>query len=169
MKNVVTISKVYFGAEINTDYGTVKIVNLNLVEPLLQGKKNEDGDKELVEVRQLAMRMSDFERMLMLDENLAFLEVKELTEEEKNLGEREKFEIQYKHHIQVLRAAKLTIEREEIKVPKVTGQDENGNDIVEKDREGNEVMVLSEFGETKYTNIVLTNVAKRYCEHLLGF
>ena len=168
MKTTVTISKVYFGAEIETDYGTASIVNINTVEPVLQGKKNDDGEKEIVQIRQLAMRMSDFERILVLDQHLPLLDVPQLTDEQKKLSMREQFELQYKEHIKVLKGAKLTIEREEIKAPKMT-QDENGNEVAELDKDGNEVMILAGFGDTKYTSLLITDFATKYCEHLLGF
>lgn len=164
MKNTVKISSIYFSNEIEGDYGKFVIVNINLVEKLPQFKMNEDGEKELVEVRQLSMREGDFDRLLVVNDYLAAIP-KEVVEEEKkdSLTRNQRLEIEYKQHIDLLRGATITLEREEIKQDKV---DDEGN--VVKDSEGNTVRTLVGFGETTIKDVSLNKICQKKAEKILG-
>ena len=71
MKNVVKVANVVFGAEIENNGFQVQLVNFNLIDPMEQFKVNDDGEKELKSVRQLTIRMSEFTRLLVLDDCLS--------------------------------------------------------------------------------------------------
>ena len=137
MKNTIKIVEIYGGKKTEQNGFDVTLVNISTFEPLLQFKVNEYGEKELKKVHQLTIRLSEFKKLFILDDMLALLEPKKLTDEEKNLTDEEQFATIYSEHIKVLRGARLVIEREEILDNDDEDNDED-NDVennAEKDQE----------------------------------
>ena len=163
MKNTVKVANVVIGAEIENNGYQVRLVNINLVDPIEQFKVNEDGDKELKAIKQLTVRMSEFTRLLVLDEALALVPEKSVVDEEGRLNEQEKLSIRYEDQLRLLKGATISIDREEIKEDVL---DDDGNPV--KDDDGKVQKELVGFGETKFTKLELTSIAKKLCEKLIG-
>lgn len=178
MKNVVTIVDLYYGSQFENKQGfKTTLVNMVLLEPLKQFRITEDGEKELVSVRQLALRVSDFLRMLVLDETLALMDKETSSAEDEKI----KFLEEYKNFIKVLKGAKLTLQREELTSKKFDVNkplvDKDGKPLVNedgevmydllRDAEGNPVEDLIGFGETTFVKLELTSTAKRLAEKLV--
>ena len=163
MKNVVKVANVVFGAEIENNGFQVQLVNFNLIDPMEQFKVNDDGEKELKSVRQLTIRMSEFTRLLVLDDCLALVPEKPLSDEENNLKDNEKLAIRFADHLRILKGATITVDREEVKEDVL---DDDGKPVT--DDEGKVKKNLVGFGETKFTKLELTPIAKKLCEKLIG-
>lgn len=163
MKNTVKIANVVFGAEVENNGYSVQLVNLNLLNTLKQFKVNEDGEKELKEVRQLTIRMSEFTRLLVLNDYLALVPEKMLNEDEQKLSNKEQLSLRFADQCRLLKGAEITLNREEIYEAEL---DDDGNPI--KDKEGNDVKTLVGFGATEFTNVKLTPIAARVAEKLIG-
>lgn len=167
MKATVTISKVVFGAAVENNFGsTTQLVNFSLVEPLLQGKINEDGEKEIKSVRQMGLNINDFDRILCLNEYTAILPEVKLQEEQKKLPEQEQLAIKYENHIRALKGAKLTLEKEEVYEAE-TEEDENGEVKNKVDAEGKVIKKLVAFGDTKYISLTISPIAEQFCMNLM--
>lgn len=162
MKNTVKIANVVFGAEVENNGYSVQLVNLNLLDTLKQFKVNEDGEKELKEVRQLTIRMSEFTRLLVLDDYLALVPEKMLNEDEQKLSNKEQLSLRFADQCRLLKGAEITLNREEIYEAEL----DDGKPI--KDKEGNDVKTLVGFGATEFTNVKLTPIAARVAEKLIG-
>lgn len=163
MKNVVKIANVVFGVEIENNGFQVQLVNINLVDPIDQFKVNEDGEKELKSQKQLTIRMPEFVRLLVLDDTLALVPEKSVTDEENKLSKQEILSMRFADQLRLLKGATVAVEREEIKEAKL---DDDGNEV--KDEEGKVVKELVGFGETKFNKLELTPIAKKLCEKLIG-
>lgn len=181
VKNVVTISDIMFGAEFENESGfKTQIVNFNIVEPLGQFKVGEDDEKEYKEVRQIGLRMSDFTRVLVLNDLVALIDPCEVADDVTDPKIR--FAKQYKNLIKVLKGAKLTIEREEIKTTVYDETkpllDEKGKQVVDKetgepkfevkkDENGKEVKKLTGYSDIQYVALELTQPALKLAEKLV--
>jgi hypothetical protein len=163
MKNTVKIANIVFGAEVESNGHSVQLVNINLVDALKQFKVNEDGDKELKEARQLTIRMSEFTRLLVLDDYLALVPEKMLNDDEQKLSNREQLTLRYADACRLLKGAEISLTREEIYEDEL---DDDGNSI--KDDEDKPVRTLVGFGTTEFTSVKLTPVAARVAEKLIG-
>lgn len=180
VKDTVTISEIMFGAEVENESGfKTQIININTVEPVNQFKVNEDGEKEEKQVRQLGIRMSDFTRILVLNDLVALIDTCDVADDVTDMKIR--FAKQYKNQIKVLKGAKLTIEREEDKremydttkplvdekgKPKVN---EDGEPMYEplKDAEGKVVKKLVGYTDIKYVKLELSQPAMKLAEKLV--
>lgn len=182
MKNTITIADVMFSKEFETESGfKTQLVNLNIVEKLLQFVKGEDDEKEQIEKRQLALRLSDFTRLLVLHPMLALVDEQELNLDQKKLPKEEQLLIQYKNQIKLLKGAKLSIEREEIeqtmfdeskpkldaKGKQVVGEDGEPVFEVLVDENGKTVKKLVGFGEIKFLKLELTMPAEKLAEKMV--
>lgn len=163
MKNTVKIANIMFGAEVESNGHSVQLVNINLVDALKQFKVNEDGDKELKEARQLTIRMSEFTRLLVLDDYLALVPEKMLNDDEQKLSNREQLTLRYADACRLLKGAEISLTREEIYEDKL---DDDGNPI--KDAEDKPVQTLVGFGTTEFTSAKLTPIAAKVAEKLIG-
>lgn len=162
MKNTVKIANIMFGAEIENNGYQVQLVNLNLLDTLKQFKVNEDGEKELKEVRQLTIRMSEFMRLLVLDDYLALVPEKVLSDDEQKLSNREQLALRYADACRLLKGAEITLEREEIYEPEL---DDDGKPI---EKDGKPVQNLVGFGATEFSSVKLTPIATKVAEKLIG-
>lgn len=178
MKDVLTIVDVTYTPTFENKKGfKTKLVDLVLMQPLLQGKTSENGEKVLVSIKQYGVNLNEFKRILILDETLCLIEKEKSSVEDETL----KFFEEYKNHIKVLRGAKLTLEREEGKAKKFDVNkpltDDNGKPLVDedgevmydylRDAEGNIVEQLTGFGDTKFVKLELTPTAKKLAEKLV--
>ena len=163
MKNTIKIVEIYGGKTIEQNGFNVQLVNISTFEPLLQFKVNEDGEKELKNVHQLTLRLSEFKKLFVLDDMLALINPKKLTDEEKNLTDEEKFSIIYRDQIRVLKGAKLVIERDEI----LENNDDEDNDEEENDQENDQEKKLISFGEMKFLSLTLTPAARQKAEKIV--
>lgn len=177
MKSTITISEVFMNRSFTNENGLeIQLVNLNIVEKLPQFQVEED-EKKLIEKRQFTIKMSDFKRLLVLDPMLALVPNVKLSEEEQQLPKNEQLMIQFGRQIQLLRAAKLTIDREEVKTVEYSDKpvlDENGEpkkdangDIVyepQLDDDGKPKQHLVGFGETSFIKLELTSPAAKLAE-----
>lgn len=179
-KDVVTISEVNFGAKVTNEGNgfSTSIININILERLNQFKKNEDDEKEEKQVRQLGVRLSDFTRLIVLDEYLALIPEGDV---DVNITDPKTiFDIKYAQHKSILKGAKLTINRERVESvvydtekPKT---DSDGNPIVnedgevqyetKKDENGKDVMTLTSYGEIEFVELKLTNAALEKAKYL---
>lgn len=162
MKNIVKIANIMFGAEVENNGYSVQLVNLNLLDTLKQFKVTEDGDKELKEVRQLTIRMSEFTRLLVLDDYLALVPEKVLNEDEQKLSNKEQLALRFRDQCRLLKGAEITLEREEINEPEL---DDDGKPV---EKDGKPVQNLVGFGATEFTSVKLTPIATKVAEKLIG-
>lgn len=142
MKNVITIADVMFGKVFtNKNQIDTQLVNLNTVEKIHQFKMNEDGEKEEVEKRQIAIPFSDFTRMLVLDGMLGLVPECAISEEDASKPKDEQDRIKYSNVVRCLRGAKLTIKRDEDweVVPDETKPKQNAEGEAEVDEYGEQV------------------------------
>lgn len=177
-RDVVTVSEIVFGNSFENKNGiTVQPVNINIVERLNQFKKNDDDEKEEKEIRQLTINLSEFTRILVLNDYLALIKdskvPEEITERKLQLAK------QYEDQLRVLKGAKITIEREKIEEPEFDLskplEDKDGNPImkdgeqvydVKVDDEGKPIKKLVGYGDTRFTKLELSAAAAKLAEHL---
>lgn len=179
-KEVITIAEVRFSKEFETESKfKMQMVNLNIVERLEQFEKDEDDEKVLVNKRQLGVRMSDFKRILVLNEWLALIPEEDLNEDQSKFEKDKQSEIIFAKHVRCLKAAKLTIEREEVFAPvydtKKPLHDKDGNVVVDedgnvqyevkKDENGKDMKQLVGFGEMSFVDLKLTGAAEELAKH----
>lgn len=142
MKNVITIADVMFGKVFtNKNQIDTQLVNLNTVEKIHQFRMNEDGEKEEVEKRQIAIPFSDFTRMLVLDGMLGLVPEHTLSDEDASKPKDEQDKIRYADQVRCLRGAKLTIKRDEDweVVPDETKPKQNADGEAEVDEYGEQI------------------------------
>ena len=180
-KDVITIADVMFGKVFtNKNQIDTQLVNLNTVEKVQQFRLNEDGEKEEVEKRQIAIPFSDFTRMLVLDGMLGLVPERELSTEDASKPKDEQDKVRYADHVRCLRGAKLTIKRDEDweVVPDETKplSNEDGspklNDSDEQiyepllDEEGKPVKKLVGYRNLEVVAVQLSAPAAKLAEHL---
>lgn len=147
MKTTVRIVEVRNFQQVEGKDFTTTLVNIKVDSPVPTFKKDEDGEKKLVNSKELCIRLSEFKDILVLDQSLALLEE----------AKGEKLEDVFKFHCLLLKGAKLVISKEDV-MEKPT--DDEGNVI-----EGAEEVLVG-FGETKF-QLELTQQAKDFLAKLL--
>ena len=180
-KDVITIADVMFGKVFtNKNQIDTQLVNLNTVEKIRQFRVNEDGEKEEVEKRQIAIPFSDFTRMLVLDGMLALVPESVVSEDAASKPKNEQDAIRFANQVRCLRGAKLTIKRDEDweDVPDETKPvvDGEGNPVLDDNNEQTYHPLLGEDGKpvkklVGYRNlevvaIELSAPAAKLAEHL---
>lgn len=180
-KDVITIADVMFGKVFtNKNQIDTQLVNLNTVEAVHQFKVNEDGEKEEMEKRQIAIPFSDFTRMLVLDGMLALVPECELTAEDATKEKHKQDAIKHADQVRCLRGAKLTIKREEELevVPDESKPvvDADGNAVLDDNEEqvyepllgedGKPVKRLVGYRNLEIVAVELSGPASKLAEHL---
>lgn len=179
VKETVTISDVIFGNKFENKNGIeVQPVNINLVEKLSQFKINDDEEKEEKQIRQITINLSEFTRLLVLNDMLALVKESDVPEEITDV--KAQLTKKYEDQVRILKGAKITIEREEIKdvVPDETKPitDEDGNPKLDDNEEqmyepmlgedGKPLKQLVGYGETRFIKLELTPAASKLAEHI---
>ena len=179
VKDTVTISDVIFGNRFENKNGVeVQPVNINIVEKLSQFKINDDDEKEEKQIRQITVNLSEFTRLLVLNDMLALVKESDVPEEIADV--RAQLAKKYEDQVRILKGAKITVEREEIKdvIPDETKPlvDDNGDPKLDDSGEqmyeplvgndGKPVKKLVGYGETRFTKIELTPAATKLAEHI---
>ena len=163
MKNTIKIVEVKISNTVENNGYDIRLININILDPIPCFKVNEDGEKELKEIRQLTIRLSELKRIFILDDMLALLPEAKIKKEKLNeINEREALEIKYYRHFNALKAAELTIDREEVYDAEL---DDDGNPIM--DEKGEPKKKLISFGKTEYKALKLTAFSKKYIEKVI--
>lgn len=179
VKNTVTISDVIFGNRFENKSGVeVQPVNINIVEKLSQFKINDDEEKEEKQIRQITINLSEFTRLLVLDDFLGLIKENDVPED--ITEPKTQLSIKYADQLRCMKGAKLTIEREEVKevipdktkpITDVNGDpklDENGEQMYEPivGEDGKPVKKLVGYGDTRFIKLELSSAAAKLAEHL---
>lgn len=183
MKNTVTIVSVFSGETFTNKQGfRTNLMNISTFEPYEHFEFNADGDKVLSRAREVAITRSDFLRLLVLDEDLPFINESEITEREKQLSEGQQFDWRYHRQIKCMKSARLTIEREEVKTIVYSDKvrlDEKGKEVVDPEtgevlfepllgEDGQPVTKVIGFGATRFVSLELTprgrELARKYVD-----
>lgn len=179
VRNTVTISDVIFGNRFENKNGVeVQPVNINIVEKLSQFKINDDDEKEEKQIRQITINLSEFTRLLVLDDFLGLIKENDVPEDVTE--PKEQLSIKYADQLRCMKGAKLTLEREEVKevIPDETKPitDENGNPKLDENGEqmyepvvgedGKPVKKLVGYGDTRFIKLELSSAAAKLAEHL---
>ena len=160
MKNKVKIVEVKVSNTVENNGYDVRLININILNPRPCFKVNEDGEKELKDVRQLTIRLSELKRIFILDDMLALLPEAKIKKEKLNeINEREALEIKYYRHFNALKAAELTVDREEVYDAEL---DDEGTPVLNENGEPKKVLIG--FGKTNYSDLKLTSFSKKYIE-----
>lgn len=180
-KDVITIADIMFGKPFENKNGIdTQLVNLNTVEAVHQFRVNEDGEKEEVEKRQIAIPFSDFTRMLVLDGMLALVPESAVSGDATSRPKNEQDAIKFANQVRCLRGAKLTIKREEEfeVVPDETKPvvDGAGNAVLDDNEEqvyepllgedGKPVKRLVGYRNLEVVAVELSGPASKLAEHL---
>ena len=165
MKQTVKIADIYFSDPIENKESGIKnvICNISTVEKVEKFKKDPDNEdiKILKKVNYLDCRLSDFKRIVVLDDTLAIVEDNVLSEEESKLSEKDRYLLQYKNQIRCLKGATLTFEKECVYEPELN---EDGEEV--KDEEGKAIKKLIGFGETTFIKLELSQAGTKLAEKL---